>query len=126
MCQRFCGLIYVIIVLMKGMTIAFTKKVANGTDAMNNPTFTDQVISVDDCLVAPIIEPANAREQQAAHAQRDQVRVHLPKANTEDISNSTFVYGGKTFTVDSDSVSFMDENTPTRWNTYFRAECLNG
>jgi hypothetical protein len=111
---------------MIGMSITFTKQVAAGTDELNDPTYTTTDITVDDVLVAPITEPANARESQALEQSRDQVRVHLPKSNTEDISDSTFVYEGKTFKVDSASVKFMDENTPTRWNTYFRAECVNG
>jgi len=112
--------------LMKGMTVTFIKKVAAGTDDLNNPTYTTQSISIDDVLIAPITEPTNARETQALEQQRDQVRVHLPKATNQDISDSSFVYDGKTFKVDSDSVKFMDENTPTRWNRYLRAECVNG
>lgn len=112
--------------LMIGMTIIFTKQVANGTDALNNATYTTQQVTVNDCLVAPITEPANAREAQALEQMRDQVRVHIPKASDADVSDSTFVYDGKTFRVDSDSVKFMTENTPTRWNRYFRAECING
>lgn len=111
---------------MVGTTVTFIKEVANGTDSMNNPTYTTQNIAVDDCLIAPITEPANAREQQAMEQSRDQVRVHMPKASTDDVGNSTFVYNGKTFKVDSDSVKFMDENTPGRWNRYFRAESVNG
>lgn len=112
--------------MLQGMPITFTKQVADGTDSLNDPTYTTQEITVDDCLVAPITEPANARETQALEQSRDQVRVHLPKTNTQDISDSTFIYQGKTFKVDSASVSFMNENTPGRWNTYFRAECVNG
>lgn len=110
---------------MKGMSITFSQKVASGTDDLNNPTYTEQDVTVADCLVAPITEPASAREQQAMDQSRDQVRVHLPKASTDDVANSTFSYNGKTFTVDSDSVVFMDDNTPTRWNRYFRAESVN-
>lgn len=112
--------------LMIGMAVTFKKQVANGTDELNNDTYTTQDITIEDVLIAPITEPANARESQALEQSRDQVRVHLPKLNTEDISDSTFVYEGKTFKVDSASVKFMDANTPTRWNTYFRAECVNG
>lgn len=111
---------------MVGMEIVFTQKVANGTDDLNNPTYTTQQVTVDDCLVAPITEPASAREQQAMDQAKDQVRVHLPKAYTGDLGGSSFDYNGKTFTLDSSSVEFMDGNTPTRWNRYFRAECLNG
>jgi len=112
---------------MIGMSITFLKQVDGGVDDLNDPTqSTPEEVTIDDVLVAPITEPTNARETQALEQSRDQVRVHLPKANDEDISDSTFVYEGKTFRVDSASVKFMDANTPTRWNTYFRAECVNG
>lgn len=111
---------------MIGMAITFIKQVANGVDALNDPTYTTQNIEIDDVLIAPITEPSNAREAQALEQSRDQVRVHIPKTSDADISDSTFVYDGKTFKVDSDSVRFMPENTPTRWHRYFRAECVNG
>lgn len=107
------------------MEIVFTKQVANGTDDLNNPTYTTQEITVDDCLVAPITEPTTAREQQAMEQSKDQVRVHMPKTSTDDVGNSTFVYDGKTFSVDSSSVKFMADNTPTRWDRYYRAESVN-
>ena len=111
---------------MVGTTLTFVKRTASGTDAMGNPTYTESDVEVDDCLIAPITEPASAREQQAMAQSKDQVRIHLPKAYTGDVSDSTVGWNGKTFRLDSDSVKFMDENTPTRWNRYFRAECLNG
>lgn len=113
------------IVLMKGMTITFTKRVENGRDSMNDPTYTTQQVAIDDCLVAPPTEPVNISEQQAIDQSRDVVRVHLPKASAEDVSHSTFMYGGKEFSISSSAVEFMLENTPTRWNRYFRAESVN-
>ena len=110
---------------MKGLQITFNKQVADKYDDFNNPVTKIIKIVVDDCLVAPVTEPISAREQQAINQARDQVRVHLPKLFSGDVSASTFEYDGKTFTLDSDSVVFMPENTPTRWNRYLRAECLN-
>lgn len=111
---------------MVGMELVFTQKVAGAVDDLNNPTYTTQTVTVDDCLVAPITEPTTAREQQAMEQSKDQVRVHMPKTSTADVRNSTFEYGGKTFAIDSSSaVQFMDGNTPTRWNRYFRAESVN-
>ena len=110
---------------MVGMEITFIQEVAGEPDAMNNPTYNTQEIVVDDCLVAPITEPATAREQQAMEQSKDQVRVHMPKTDDTDVGNSSFVYDGKTFRLDSSSVKFMDDNTPTRWNRYFRAESVN-
>lgn len=113
------------IMLMKGITIEFTHREASGTDAFNNPTYTETQVEVEDCLVAPITEPATAREQQAMEQSRDQVRVHFPKTFTDSLAHASFVWGGKTFVLDSDSVPFMNENTPTRWNRYVRAESVN-
>lgn len=110
---------------MKGLQITFNKQVADKYDDFNNPVTKIIKIVVDDCLVAPVTEPISAREQQAINQARDQVRVHLPKSFSGDVSASTFEYNGKTFTLDSDSVVFMPENTPTRWNRYLRAECVN-
>lgn len=109
---------------MNGTTLIFKKQTANGTDAFNNPTHTVSEISVADCLIAPITEPANAREAQAMQQSRDQIRIHLPKLYTGDVSDSDVDWDGKTFHLDSDSVKFMDDNTPGRWNRYFRAEVV--
>ena len=111
---------------MTGNTLTFVKKTQSSTDAMNNPVYTTSNIEVDDCLIAPITEPATAREQQVMQQSKDQVRIHLPKTCTDDVSNSSVTWDGKVFLLDSDSVKFMDENTPTRWNRYFRAEAING
>lgn len=111
---------------MKGITLSFAKQVPGTPDAMGNPVNTITSIEVADCLIAPITEPVSAREQQALEQSRDQVRIHLPKAYTGDVSDSDVVWDGKTFHLDSDSVVFMAENTPTRWNRYIRAEAVNG
>lgn len=111
---------------MNGVKLTFSKKVAGAVDALNNPTYTTLDIEVEDCLIAPITEPSNAREQQAINQSRDQIRIHMPKTCEEDVSDSDVVWDGKSFHLDSDSVVFMSENTPGRWNRYFRAECING
>ncbi len=114
------------IMLMKGIALRFVKKTQTGTDAMGNPVMSKSNIDVSDCLIAPITEPVSAREQQAMEQSKDQVRIHIPKTYTGNLSNSDVVWNGKVFHLDSDSVKFMDENTPGRWNRYFRAESING
>ena len=111
---------------MKGISLTFKLKSPTGEDAMGNPVNAETNVTVDDCLIAPITEPSNAREQQALEQSRDQVRIHIPKAYTGDLSHSEIDWDGKTFQLDSDSVAFMNENTPTRWNRYVRAEAING
>lgn len=107
---------------MKTISLEFKKRVQNGVDAFNNPTYNEETITVDDCLIAPIVEPANQREADAIAQQRLQVRIHLPKTFTGDVSDSTVEWGGKRFKIDSTSVEFMNENCPGKWNRYFRGE----
>lgn len=110
---------------MTGTTLTFTKKVDGDTrDSFGNLIPTTESIEIDDCLIAPITEPTNAREEQAMHQGKIQVRIHLPKSSDADVADSDVEWGGKTFHLDSDSVVFMSENCPTRWNRYFRAEAV--
>lgn len=114
------------IIIMVGTTLTFKLKTQTSLDAMGNPVMAETNVDVADCLIAPISEPSTAREQQALDQSRDQVRIHIPKAYTGDLSNADVDWDGKTFHLDSDSVAFMNENTPTRWNRYIRAEAING
>lgn len=110
---------------MKGITLTFEKQIQSGTDKLKNPKYITEDIEVEDCLVAPVTVPTNAREEQAIAQSRDQIYIHFPKLCTEDLSASNVTYDGKTFKLDSDTVKFMDGNTPTRWNRYVRAERIN-
>lgn len=108
---------------MKGTTLVFTKRTAGSTyDNFGNATESTSTITINDCLIAPVTEPTTKREEQAINQGKIQVRIHLPKTCTDDVSDSDVEWNGKTFHLDSDSVVFMNENCPTRWNRYFRAE----
>ena len=111
---------------MNGITLTFAKQNITSTDSMGNAVMTTTNIQVADCLIAPITEPTSAREQQAMEQSKDQIRIHLPKLYTGDVSNSDVTWNGKVFHLDSDSVIFMDDNTPGPWNRYIRAESVNG
>ena len=111
---------------MNGITLTFAKQNITSTDSMGNAVMTATNIDVADCLIAPITEPTSAREQQAMEQSKDQVRIHLPKLYAGDVSDSDVTWNGKVFHLDSDSVIFMDDNTPGRWNRYIRAESVNG
>lgn len=110
---------------MKTTTLTFIKTVEGSTtDPFGNPAKSTQQIAVDGCLIAPITEPTSHREEQAMEQGKIQVRIHLPKTFNGDVSNSDVEWDGKKFHLDSDSVAFMNENCPTAWNRYFRAEAV--
>lgn len=110
--------------LMIGTTIDFRKQVEIGRDELNNPLYDTVSVIVPDCLVGPTTEPSDARQPQAMTQYKDTMRVHLPKAFAGDVSSSYFLWQNKLFHLDSDSVVLMPENTPTRWNRYFKCESL--
>lgn len=111
---------------MRGITLSFKKKVENGTDDFNNATYETQTIDIDNCLIAQVTEPIDRVESAALERNVTVVRIHLPKADDRDVSNSTVIYNGETFRVIGRPVAFMPENTPTDWNRYMRAEAVNG
>lgn len=112
---------------MIGITIEFKQRVKNGEfDKLNNPLFDEETFEIANCLVAPITEPVDRVETAALDRDSAVVRLHLPKADTRDISNSTFEYGGQVWRVIGKPVQFMNENTPTDWNRYVRGEAING
>lgn len=110
---------------MKTITLTFIKKKQGSElDPLGNPITSVQNVEVAGCLIAPITEPSNAREEQAMQQGKIQVRIHLPKTFNGDVSDSNVEWCGKVFHLDSDSVAFMNENCPTKWNRYFRAEAV--
>ena len=110
---------------MKTTTLTFYKNTQGSElDPFGNPKTTKVTIEVTGCLIAPITEPTSHREEQAMEQGKIQVRIHLPKTFTGDVSDSDVDWNGKTFHLDSDSVAFMNENCPTKWNRYFRAEAV--
>ena len=111
---------------MIGMTLDFKKRVQSGTDGFNNPVYSEETISIADCLIAPATEPVDRVESAALDRNATVVRIHLPKSDDRDVSNSDLTYDGETFRVIGRPVKFMDANTPTRWNRYMRAESING
>ena len=108
------------------MTVSFTKRVKSGVDDFNNPVYTNETITIDDCLIGPPTEPIDRVETSALDRDVTVVRVNLPKSSNADISDSEFDYEGEHFRVIGRPVAFMKENTPTRWNRYMRAESFNG
>lgn len=107
--------------------LEFKKRVPTGAkDGLNDPIYSETTIEISDCLIAPITEPLDRVESAALDRDVAIVRIHLPKSDTRDISDSTVDYGGQTWRVIGKPVAFMDENTPTIWNRYVRAEAING
>lgn len=112
---------------MKTIALEFTKKVPTGAkDGLNNPIYSEDTFEIDGCLIAPITEPLDRVESAALDRDVAIVRIHLPKTSIADVSNCTTPYGGQIWRIVGKPVAFMNENTPTPWNRYVRAEAVNG
>lgn len=112
---------------MKTIVLEFTKKIPTGAkDGLNNPIYTTDTFEISDCLIAPITEPLDRVESAALDRDVAIVRIHLPKSSIVDVSDCTTTYGGQTWRIVGKPVAFMNENTPTIWNRYVRAEAING
>lgn len=106
------------------MTVEFKQRIQVATDGLGNAQYSYIGLSVDDCLIAPMLEPRPVRENQGKDQTRDQIRIHLPKTFTGDVAGSYIAYDGRIFYIDSGGVTFMAANTPTRWNRYLLGESV--
>jgi len=112
---------------MKTIVLEFTKKVPTGAkNKLNEPVYSNETFEIDGCLIAPLQEPIDRVESAALDRNVAIVRLHMPKTDSTDISDCTTVFDGQVWRIIGKPVKFMDDNTPTLWNRYVRAEAVNG
>ena len=112
---------------MKTIVLEFKKRVPTGAkNKLNDPVYSEETFEISDCLIAPITEPVDRVESSALDRNIAIVRIHLPKSDSTDVSDCTTEYGGQIWRIVGKPVQFMDDNTPTIWNRYLRAEAVNG
>lgn len=110
---------------MKGISLTFNIEQVDSTDATGDPVMTVTQSTIDNCLIAPLSTPTNAREQLALEQGRLQVEIHLPKADNTKIGGSIVIWGGVAYKVDVDNTPYIEHLTPTDWNRRVRGEAID-
>lgn len=110
--------------MIKGITIQLIKKTQTGTDALNNPIYTDEVIDVDNVLVG---EPTADEVANTLALYGKQVRYTLgiPKGDENTWEDTEVVlpapFEGKYKTIGYPTAG-IEDNIPLKWNKKVKIE----
>lgn len=117
--------------MMQGFAVydcTILRAVASGFDSLGNVTYTDQPEQLAGVLVTPgAMADLDAERQEGV---TKQISVHIPKSYQATLHGcrirfNSGIYAG-TWRVIGESVPYMPENTPGRWNRSALAVQVNG
>lgn len=106
---------------MKGTTVQLVVKTESGTDAFGAPTYTEELIEVDDVLVGqPSSEDATNTLQ--IYGKRIAYTLGIPKGDEHNwIDAELYIWGDKYRTIGY-PVTGEQENIPLRWGANVHVE----
>lgn len=101
---------------MRGETVIVRRRVQNGVDEGNNPTYETVDESVDDVLIAPA-STANAGDSTRPEGVNIDLTACFPRAyDGPSLRGAAVVVRGITYAVEGDPIRVDGGLTPTRWN----------
>ena len=110
--------------MLKGITIQLVKLIAGNPDPLGQPTYTEEIINVDDVLVG---EPTTNEVTDALQLYGKKVAYTLaiPKGDANDWTDTYVIlpepFEGRYRTIGYPTAG-IEENIPLRWNKKVKVE----
>lgn len=106
---------------MKGTTVSLVVKTETGTDAFGAPTYSEEVVSVDDVLVGlPSTEDVTNALQ--LYGKRIAYTLGIPKGDSHDwVDADVYIWGDLYHTIGYPTTG-ESENIPLRWGSNVQVE----
>lgn len=104
---------------MTAETVVLTVKTQSGTDAFNDPVYTETQESVHNVLIG---QPT-AEEAQSSidlYGARCEVMLGIPKGDTHEWENTTVTFWGRTWHTIGPVIMGIEANVPTMWHKKIR------
>lgn len=100
---------------IKGITVTLYEKTQTGTDAFNDPIYTETAINVDNVLVYPstqteILETVNLYGRKAVYT------LGIPKGDTHDWENRRIDFFGQSWRSFGIPSQGIEDMIPLDWN----------
>lgn len=103
--------------LIKGITVYLHVKTAEGVDDFNRTQFAEELVPVDNVLVAPVSENGDAiLTEIALNTKSAKFQLAIPKGDTHDWEDCTVDFFGATWRSIGFSTMGMDHQIPLSWN----------
>lgn len=101
--------------MIKGITVTLYQRTQSGTDAFNQPIYTETPVEVDDVLVAPstnddVITSTDLVGKKAIYT------LGIPKGDTHSWEGNKVSFFGEYWKVFTFEIRGIEENVPTRWH----------
>lgn len=110
--------------VIHGINVTLYDRTQTGTDAFNEPVYTEKPVTVENVLVAPlseteILETTNLTGRKAVY------QLGLPKGDTNEWTNRKVEFFGKTFRVIGAPQEGIEDMVPTDWHKKIRVEIVD-
>jgi len=107
--------------MIKGIEVVLHQKVVSGTDAMNNPTYREEKVTVSNVLVYPVDESDIVSDHQM-YGKKAVYELCIPKGDTHNWEDAKVEFFGKTWQTYGFAKEYMEEMLPLDWNRKIRVE----
>lgn len=108
--------------IIKGITVELLERTEIGVDDFNAPIFTEQAVSVENVLVAPLTDDERATETNLT-GRKAVYQLGIPKGDRHEWTSGTRVrFFGQTWRIIGEPVLGMENMIPMDWNMKVRVE----
>ena len=107
--------------LIRGIDVILYQKVPNGTDAMKNPVYREEKVTVSNVLVCPVNE-ADIISDHQMYGKRAVYELSIPKGDTHNWEDSKVEFFGKPWRTYGFAKEYIEPLVPLDWNRKIRVE----
>lgn len=106
---------------MKGVSVLLHVKTQTGVDALNNPVFSDETVTVSNVLIG---EPdtTDITSSIDLYGKRIAYMLGIPKGDTHNWENTEVEFFGQKYRTFGNTIEGIEENVPTPWHKKVRVE----
>ena len=106
---------------MKGMTVNLVVKTESGTDEFGAPTYTEELVPVDDCLVGqPTADEVTST--LSLYGKKIEYTIGIPKGDEHNWTDAEVEFFGARFRTVGYPETGIQANIPLRWAQNIKVE----
>lgn len=102
--------------LIKGITVYLHVKMPDGVDDFNRQQYSEELVPVDNVLVAPLSDGDAILTEIALNTKSAKYQLAIPKGDDHDWEDCTVDFFGATWRSIGFSTMGMDHQIPLAWN----------
>ncbi len=110
---------------MRGVPVVLHVKTASGVDGLNNPTYTDSTVTVNNVLVG---EPStdDITSSISLYGKQIAYMLGIPKGDTNNWEDTIVEIFGHSYRTFGFTIEGIEANIPTPWHKKVRVERADG